>query len=62
MDTQQTWRTFAAVLGALVVFGVLVLGYQAMSGPSDDECFQQEIASSVSQDGGHGTMDVDEGC
>ena len=58
----STWRTFAAVLGALVVFGVLVLGYQGLSGPSEDECFQQELADAMSQDQGTGEMPVDEAC
>ncbi len=58
----QTWRIFAAVLGALVVFGVLVLGYQAVSGPSEDECFQQQMADAVSRDSGLSGLDVDEGC
>lgn len=61
MDT-QVWRTFAAVLGALVVFGMLVLGYQAVSGPSEDECFQQEMASAISQDSGGSDMPVDDDC
>lgn len=58
----STWRTFAAVLGALVVFGVLVLGYQAMSGPSEDECFEQQMTSAISRDSGGPALAVDEGC
>jgi hypothetical protein len=62
MDTRQTWRTFVAVLGALVVFGVLVLGYQAISGPSEDECTEQAFTNAISLDNGTGPVPVDEDC
>lgn len=51
-------RTFFAVLAALFVFGVLVLGYQAVSGPSEDECYRQEVANAASG----GTLPVDDAC
>lgn len=62
MDTKSTWQVFAAVLGALVLFGVLVLGYQAVSGPSAEECELQQMMSAVSQDSGMGETAVDKYC
>lgn len=59
---KNAWRTFAAVLGALVVFGMLVLAYQGISGPSAEECFEQEMANAISQDSGLSGMDIDEDC
>ncbi len=55
-------QTFLAVLAALVVFGVLVLGYQRVSGPSDEECFEQQMGNAVSQDSGLGGSAVDPDC
>lgn len=55
-------RTFLAVLGALLVFGLIVLGYQAVSGPSDEECYSQQIADAINKDSGGIGLSVDEDC
>lgn len=51
-------RTFFAVLAALLVFGAVVLGVQAMQGPSADECYEQQIAHAASG----GALEVDGDC
>jgi hypothetical protein len=55
-------QTFGAVLAALVVFGVLMLGYQAVSGPSAEECLQQEFDNAAMLDAGLPATEIDEDC
>lgn len=49
-------QIFLAVLAALLVFGGAVLAYQAMSGPSVEECSNQKITAS------YGVGEVDPRC
>lgn len=50
-------KTFLAVLAALVVFGVVVLAYQASQEPSTEECF----ARAIQMDDGVASEQID-GC
>jgi hypothetical protein len=59
---RQVIRTFAAVLAALVVFGLLVLGYKQVSGPSKDECLVQQFTDAISKDNGGRGSPIDPEC
>ena len=56
-------RTFLAVLGALVVFGVLVLGYQAWQGQRQAKaCEVQRFTDAISRDSGGEGIPIDSDC